>query len=296
MPRSLFTRCRLLLVLAPALAACLVLPVLRADDPPADKAGGKPPDIAPPTAQELADKRMVFMKTALARYTIQVGGQKEPARVADPCLRWTNPIGTGAAGVIAVYAHHGGRPAAIGQFFLWGQTKWVNEFTIIPESDVTILRTGRLFWKPTEYVCKFTDLPGAPPAAPKPVLRLAQMRALAANFSVVDYFGAKETKEDLRLLPQPVYRYAEGKTILDGALFVFVLGTDPECCVLLEAYQDGKVPRYRYAVAPMSIFQLEARYKGAPVWAIERRPDAGDQCRSYYAGPYTPEPGEAVPE
>jgi hypothetical protein len=296
MRRSFFTRFCLLLVLIPTLAPCAVVPALLADDPPTDKTGGKPPEIAPPTAEELADKRMVFMKTALARYTVQVGERKEPAKVADPCLRWTNPIGTAPDGVVAVYAHNGGRPAALAQFFMNGQKKWVNEFTIIPESDVTILRSGRLFWKPSEYVCTFTDLARAPVPAAKPVLRLAQMRAIAADFSVIDYFGPKETKEDLRLLPQPVYRYAEEGTILDGAVFVFVLGTDPECCLLLEAYQEDKGSRYRYAVAPMSIFQLEVRYKDAPVWAIERRSAAGAKCRAYYAGIYTPEPGETLPE
>jgi hypothetical protein len=258
--------------------------------------GGNPPDIAPPTAKELADKRMVFMKTALARYTIQVGERKEPAKVGDPCLRWTNPLGTAVDGVIAVYAHNGGRPAAIGQFFRQGRTRWVNEFTIIPDSDVTILRSGRLFWKPSEYVCKFTDLPRSPLPAAKPALRLAQMRAIAADFSVIDYFGPKETKHDLRLLPQPLYRYAEKGTILDGALFVFVVATDPECCLLLEAYRDDRGSRYRYAVAPMSIYQLEARYKDDRVWSIERRGAVGADCRSYYAGTYIPEPGEALPE
>jgi hypothetical protein len=296
MRRSFFTRFRLLLVLIPILAPCSVVPALLAEDPPADKTGGKLADIAPPTAKELADKRIQFMKTALDRYTVQVGERKEPARVADPCLRWTNPIGGAPDGVVAVYAHKGGRPAALAQFFKNSQKKWVNEFTIIPESDVTILRSGRLFWRPSEYVCKFTDLPRAPLPAAKPVLRLAQMRAIAADFSVIDYFGSKETKENLRLLPQPVYRYSEEREILDGAVFVFVLGTDPECCLLLEAYQHDKGPRYCYAVAPMSIFQLEVRYKDDPVWAIERRSAAGDKCRSYYAGIYTPEPGEALPE
>jgi hypothetical protein len=296
MRRSFFSRFCLLLVLIPTLASCSVVPALLAEDPPADKTGGKPPEIAPPTAKELADKRMVFMKTALARYTVQVGEGKEPAKVADPCLRWTNPIGTAADGIIAVYAYNGGRPAAVGQFFLNAQKRWVNEFTIIPQSDVTILRSGRLFWKPSEYVCKFTDLPRSPIPVANPVLRLAKMRAIAADFSVIDYFGSKEVKQNLRLLPQPVYRYAEEGKILDGALFVFVLGTDPECCLLLEAYQDDQGSRYRYAVAPMSIFQLEVRYKDAPVWAIERRSAAGANCRSYYAAAYTPEPGEALPE
>ncbi|HEY7314178.1 MAG TPA: hypothetical protein VH643_32805 [Gemmataceae bacterium] len=47
--------------------------------------------------------------------------------------------------------------------------------------------------------------------------------------------------------------------------------------------------------AAMSIFQLEARSKDDRVWSIERR-DAGVHRRSSYAGDYTPEPGEALPE
>jgi hypothetical protein len=120
------------------------------------------------------------------------------------------------------------------------------------------------------------------------------MRAIAADFAVTDYF--KGTKQDLRLLRQPVYRYSEKGKILDGALFIFVLGTDPECCLLVEACQDDKDPRYRYAVAPMSIFQLEVRYKDHLVWSIEPRNATGASCRSYYAARYAPEPGEALPE
>jgi hypothetical protein len=293
---SFFARFGLFLVLVSVLAFCSVGPARLAEDPPAGKTDGKSPDIAPPTAQELGEKRMIFMKKALARFTVQVGEGKEPAEVADPCLRWTNPISMVADGVIAVYAHKGGRPAAVGQFFLNSQKKWVNEFTIIPESDVTIRRSGRLFWEPSKYVCKFTDLPRSPQAAATPVLRLAQMRAIAADFSVIDYFGPEKNKQDLRLLRQPVYRYSEKGAALDGAMFVFALGTNPECCLLLEAYQDEKGLRYRYAVAPMSIYQLEARYKDNLVWSIEDRRSSRVNNRSYYAREYVLEPGESVPE
>jgi hypothetical protein len=294
MRRAFFTRLCLLLVQVSILAS--VMPALLAEDPPADKTDGKPPDLAPPTAEELADKRMQFMKTALGRYTVQVGERKEPAKVGDPCLRWANPLSMVADGIVAVYAHKGGRPAALAQFFQQPSKRWVIEFTIIPESEVTILRSDRPFWKPSKYVCKFTDLPRSPAPAARPVLRLAQMRAIAADFSAIDYFGAKETEYHLRLLPQPVYRYAEEEKILDGALFIFALGTNPECCLLLEAYRDDTGSRYRYAVAPMSIYQLKARYKDAPVWSVERREPVGARSSSYYAGIYTPEPGEALPE
>jgi hypothetical protein len=281
--------------LLPVLGLVPAGPKLPADGPPAKKADEKAPDLAPPTAEELADKRMAFMKSALSHFTIQVGDRKEAAKVGDPCLRWTDPVSNSADGVVAVYAHDGGRPDAIAQFFFNSRKKWIAEFTIIPDGDVTIMRSGREHWKPSEYVCKFADLPGSPAPAAKPALRLPQMRAIAAAFAVVDYFGDPEVKQDLRLLPQPAYRYAEDGKVVDGAVFIFAHGTNPECCVLLEAYQDGKGARYRYAVAPMSIYRLDARYKDAPVWSLGRR-HPGRNARSYYADAYAPDPGETLPD
>lgn len=281
------TRFRLFLVVISTLLLCWVGPALLADDPPAGKTGKKPPDIAPPTEKELADERMKFMKKSLSRFTIHVGEQEEPFTAGDPCLRWTNPIDEAIAGVVAVYAYKGGRPAALGQLFLGKE--WVNEFTIIAESDVTIKRSGRLFWKPVEYVCKFAELPHSPRPADKPILRLAQMRAIAADFSATSHY--RGDKHDLRLLRQPIYRYSEKGKILDGALFAFVLGTDPDCGLLLEAYQDGKESRYRYALAPITVFKLEARYKDREVWSVE-----GIYNRAILSTPYTPEPGENLPK
>lgn len=289
-----FTRFRLHFAGILILTLCWILPTLLADEPPAEKTGRKPPTIAPPTERELADERIQFMKKALARYTIRVGEQKEPATVNDPCLRWSNPINGAPDGIVAVYAHRRGRPTAVGQFFLNFQKRWVNEFTIIPQSDVTIMRSDRVIWKPSEYVCKFTDLPHSPTPADKAALRLTQMRAVAEDFSAFNYL--RGTKQDLRLLRQPVYRYSEQEKIVDGALFVFVIGTDPECCLLVEAYQVGMDSRYRYAVAPMSIRRLEVDYKKRRVWDIEARSPAGAKSRSYFAGNYSPEPGEVLPE
>jgi hypothetical protein len=113
---------------------------------------------------------------------------------------------------------------------------------------------------------------------------------------VIDYFGLKEEKVDLRLLPQPAHRYAEDGKILDGGMFIFAHGTNPVCCVLLEAYQDGKVSRYRYAVAPMSIYKLETKCKDALVWSVERRQAGRRNAKSYYADAYMLEPGETLPD
>jgi hypothetical protein len=297
MPLPTFICCRVLVVVT--LAGALLASEIFGDDPAAPKPKDDSPDIAIPTEADLADKRIQFTKKALAQYTINVKGHDEPARASDACLRWSNPVSGEKDGVLAVFTFGGGRPAAIGQFFRVGPKRWVNEFAIVASSDAEIMRSGRPFWKPSEYICSFADLPDAPKPADKPALRLAQMRKIAADFTVVDQFGweeAKITPHNLRLLTQPIYRYAEEGKIIDGALFAYAVGTDPECNLLLEAYSDEQGTRYRYALTPMSIYQLEARYKDREVWSIERRIVFGGQCTKYYALTYGPAPGEEVPD
>ena len=275
-----------------------LVPSLSGDDKSAPREEPAP-DIAAPTKEDLADQRMVFIKSALGQYTIRAGDRNEPARVSDPCLRWSNPVSGTKDGALAVFTFDGGRPVAIGQLHHTGPKNWVNEFAIIASDNVQIMRSERPFWKPSEYVCKFADVPDSPVPAAKPPLRLAQMRKIAADFSVIDHFGWEESQivnHNLRLLPQPNYRYSEAGKILDGGLFVFALGTDPECNLLLEAYQDDKGSRYRYAFAPMSIYELEARYQDKGVWGIERRIIFGTRCSKYYALTYGPAPGETIPD
>jgi hypothetical protein len=297
MRRFFLTPFALLLVLIPVLALSSVIAAPLADEPPADKQGEKPPDIAPPTEKEEAGERMKFMRAALGRFTSHVGEHEEPFTAGDPCLRWTNPIDGVPDGIVAVYAHKSGRPTALGQIFVDGQKQWCNEFTILAESDVTIRRSDRLFWKPSEYVSTLTDLPRSPRPSDEAVARLAQMRSIAGDFSAINYSReAKQPKQDLRLLPQPDYRYSEKGKILDGALFAFTLGTDPECCLVLEAYKDNKGAHYRYLVAPMTTARVEVRYKDQLVWEIGPRAWAGFRSHSYYAGNYEAEPGEVVPK
>ena len=47
-------------------------------------------------------------------------------------------------------------------------------------------------------------------------------------------------REELRLLPKPLYRYEpKAGPVIDGAVFAFVMGTDPESLLLIEAVKSG---------------------------------------------------------
>jgi hypothetical protein len=81
----------------------------------------------------------------------------------------------------------------------------------------------------------------------------------------------KETRWELRLLPQPLYRYkSTDPDVLDGALFAFVTsaGTDPEALLVIEARKPaaGGGPVWHYAAARFTDLNLWVRHKGQEVY------------------------------
>jgi hypothetical protein len=88
-------------------------------------------------------------------------------------------------------------------------------------------------------------------------------------------FSAQITKDgssevELRVLPQPLYRYETlPPNVLDGAMFGFALGTDPEVLVLLEARKSsspGAPDSWYYAFAPSTSVKALGRVDGVEVW------------------------------
>ncbi|HVW38265.1 MAG TPA: hypothetical protein VHB99_13210, partial [Pirellulales bacterium] len=89
-------------------------------------------------------------------------------------------------------------------------------------------------------------------------------------------------REELRLLPRPLYRYetdrheAAGGDVLDGAVFAFVMGTDPESLLLIESTKQGDAAKWQYAFVRRTSGELEGRHRGQVVWHAERFPETHD--------------------
>jgi hypothetical protein len=128
-------------------------------------------------------------------------------------------------------------------------------------------RDGESFWSPEKAGITFQALMGA--AAPEDGLapRGHQLGELAKRFSV-ERDHPEQGKGDIRLLPQPIYRYsAKEDGIVDGAIFAFVEGTDPEAYSLLEAAPADK-PQWRFSFARMNIVPFTASLDGEEVWQV----------------------------
>lgn len=106
------------------------------------------------------------------------------------------------------------------------------------------------------------------------------MGQLARRFRIVMKEAATNRPSELRMMSRRIYRFAAEKAgIIDGALFAFAEGTDPEALLLLEAARGvGDSPRWQYTLVRMTSRPLEAELDDRPIWS----------ARSYWDNPRDP--------
>jgi len=108
------------------------------------------------------------------------------------------------------------------------------------------------------------------------------MRELARRFSC-RLMHDDGNSEELRFLPRPLYRYkTERKDLLDGALFAFVQGTDPEVILVLEVAREQGQFEWRYVLTRRSMRALEGDLDGRRIWSAART--AGGAGEAWFHG------------
>ena len=156
-------------------------------------------------------------------------------------------------GTVHLWTHEG-RPRVIGS--VWSALDQKNrsqrnlcyEFHSLAESPITARINDNLEWNPKDPGIEWILIDDMDKPAMTRPLRLAQMRRL-----MVQIHGEINTGEsELRLLTQPIYRYPEEiKGVIDGAVFSFVVGTDPEIFVLLEVQKKPESSQPTWSMAPI---------------------------------------------
>ncbi|MEJ7637894.1 MAG: hypothetical protein WKF75_07920, partial [Singulisphaera sp.] len=138
----------------------------------------------------------------------------------EPVMRWTSEGDYN--GEVYVWTHRGAA-AVVGCIFSGpagdGGRRVLHEFHSLVPQPLDSGGRGGSGWRPAEAGIAPEPIPDAPEPSEGKVLRLAQMRDLARRFSAqVDRQGGMS---EMRLLPQPLYRYVvmdEGP-VVDGAVF-----------------------------------------------------------------------------
>jgi hypothetical protein len=226
---------------------------------------------SPESAKAIED-----FKVDAAAYDIRLASRpKEKLKLhPEPLLHWGNPARTGEDGAVFVWLLDG-RPEVIGSVFTYRLPKVIrrkHEYHSLAAEPLTAKYEGQTVWAPSAAGISFRPVPDAQPPAGSARLRLTQMKSLARQFSarMVDREGQRS---ELRLLANPLIRYESPKrNILDGALFSFSLGTDPEVILVLEAAGEKDHAAWQYAFARYHYIDLTAFHKDQQVWHVETLP------------------------
>lgn len=228
-----------------------------------------------PSASSIRRAAALQITTDAAKaYEFELAG--EPPRKLtfhpDSLLRWSNPVAGEVYGDVFVWTRDG-RPELIGSFHQWYSplTHGAHEFHSLAAVGIRGTRDGQPVWNSQRPGIQWRPVPNRPAVAATPPARLSQMRSISREFTVrkTDREGVVR---EMRLLRQPVYRYApddSNSNLGDGALFVFVQGTDPEVFLLVEARPAGGDWKWHYALARMNSVQFVAKYQDREVWRVE---------------------------
>lgn len=234
------------------------------------------------TINNTADERLSYMQSSGQTYTVTLEKSTPVTFRKEPVLRFTNPVSGVVDGGLFVWQDEDKRPVAIAQFFVAPGTDklWIHEFQSLADESMKFTFEGRVVWSPNKAGVEFSPIGGVNAPAESREGRLTQMRQIVRRFSVKDNFEGADG-DDLRLLTTPLVRYSS-ESVIDGGLFAFAHGTDPELLVLVEALKQPTDANqatlttqsdaaWRVALAPMTSYAIAAELDYQDFWSVPWR-------------------------
>lgn len=229
-----------------------------------------------PDVKEVSPLRE-FMDNSLSWNDLRPSEQSPTKMTPRVVMRWANNTRGSEDGMTVLYLADG-CPEAVCCVYPW-ENDLHHEFDSLSRGTLIAKRNGNVVWSPAKHGVEFQPIPGANAPDDSAVVRLRQMKTLASQFSstMLGWRADKSDREELRKLPQPLYRYESNRgAVLDGAVFAFVQGTDPETLLLIEAFKSMGHYEWQFAFARRTSGELEGRHNDKIVWHADPYPANND--------------------
>lgn len=191
-----------------------------------------------------------------------------------------------------------GRPSAMLAVEYYPQfpieKRWLFEIASLSAGQIAAERGQDLHWQARKSGLNLQPLADADVPAGKATTRLAQMRQLRRRFTAHEREGTNGRIE-LQPLAAPLHRYQDPQQgIIDGAVFAFANGTNPEVLWIIEAHgKPGAPSTWQFGLAQMTGAEVFVQLDNKEIWTrAEADPPA--ERESYINGwmPETPAPRE----
>ena len=165
-----------------------------------------------------------------------------------------------------------GRPVALMKVELYptaaGGTRWVYCLASLSDDLIEAGLTGLQPFRTTEPGLTVQPIPDVQEPAGSAPLRRLQMKRLAQQFNVT-IWNDVDNSDQMRLLPTPICRYSDPEAqLLDGAVFGFTMGTNPDVLVVIEADSSDGAAEWRFGCVCMTSAGFKVRSKDRVVFEV----------------------------
>jgi hypothetical protein len=235
-----------------AIAAVQVVSVLLAEQTGATSEPKAEPDHSATLAKRAARLSMSYADGSR-------GGRLE--LLQQPIMRTPNKLGN-SDGRLWLWLD-GRRPLAA--LSIWNRGPlWYSENSTLTDKPLQVTGWSNASWRSPSAARQWTVIDDVVPESA--AARQRNLRAIALRFTArEDRLGVKS---ELRLLPRPLYAYREeDQGILDGAVFTFVYGTDPELLMQVEAKKTSGNVQWQAAFARLASAELAVELDEKSIWS-----------------------------
>lgn len=246
------------------LMTCLISTLFWTTSVDADDA---PDKAEKPKAEKKTDLE-IKIDSSLDRYKVFEGTDTKPMKSVYPVLAWTNPVAGTSRKAKTVLFVKDGQPKCVCCIWPSG-SRLYHEFGALTRKSLQGELDGNRKWLFDEESITFKPIPESGEPAKDRRRRLVQMRQLSRRFAAVEMENRKreDDRVQLRMLTTPLYRYEqESEQIVDGCLFCFADGTDPEAVLVIEAVKKNNSTRWEYAFMRRTTLPVTGQLDGATVW------------------------------
>jgi hypothetical protein len=255
-------------------AACFSIAIFAAHGAMCQEA--KPAPDGQDASQDSANKRQLAVMRTLAdtiEVTVGIGEQrKEVELIPKPLFRFSDPARLYSDGSVWAWGTTG-RPVAMVEFRTEDRTGGVWGHDLVATSDIRISAdiAGHGRWAPRQPEFKLQPVPDSPPPAKTEAARLRQMKRFARSLVASEI--RRGQRYELRLLPTEIHRYADARTgLIDGVAFAFVVGSNPEAILFVEAHRGDSDPgapgSWKYGLARMTAAEMTFLLGDTEVWTV----------------------------
>lgn len=213
--------------------------------------------------------------------------------LSDPVLLYTDATRATYESSLWIWGD-AGRPAAIMAVEYYPNrpkaSHWLYEIVSVSDSRIAATRDNELNWVAQQGGVTLKDVPDADAPADGAVPRFRQMKQLLRRFTASES-AVIEGRIELRPMASALHRYSDPDAqIIDGAVFAFANGTNPEVFMLLEAHETAEgQPAWKYAVGRMTGGAVAVSIDGQEVWTCDAA-DPPASRESYVNGWFTLDP------